>query len=275
MVGPVDVPIARADVAVEIVDMSDCTIFVTVSARALTLRNLRRCTVAAAPCSVSLSLEACEGCTISAAAPAVLAVDVSSSLLFVAARAPLAFTGASRDVRLGPYNAVGDGLVSGTSLGEWVAAGASCVRLDARTDAGVARAITPADFYWRFLPVPQRAGERHVLPHPFALPDHAPRLPPTAEAALANASGPKAQRAELLAQSKFVVRGEGRRGARSWGRCLRVAHTTNRSLPGMDAPNVHCAGAEKCVSRTSMRSRSPSHACAGKLCGRCAARLCF
>jgi hypothetical protein len=122
-----------------------------------------------------------------------------------AAAAPILIGGGSRDVRVGPYNAVGDGVVSGTSLKDWAAAAPdACCRLDARTEAAAARAVTPGDFYWRFLPVSQLLSERLALPHAFAMPD-TPRMPPAAEAALAGVRGQKAQRAEMLVQSKFVV----------------------------------------------------------------------
>jgi hypothetical protein len=68
--------------------------------------------------------------------------------------------------------------------------------------------LGPGDFFWRFLPCSQQSPERLPLPAAYELSDSAARLPAAAEALLSGARGPRAQRAEMLTQSKFVV---------SWG----------------------------------------------------------
>jgi hypothetical protein len=184
---------------------TDATIFVTASFTSLTARGLVRCTLVAAPCAESVALEDCVDCVFSVAAPRVSAADVPGCALFAAAAAPILVAGArSRDVRLGPYNVVGDALLTGTALGAWAAAGgdAAC-RLDARSEAASTRTLAPADFYWRFLPVPQTRPERLALPPAFAAVDAT--VPAVAEGLLAGLRGANAQRAETLAQSKFVL----------------------------------------------------------------------
>jgi hypothetical protein len=251
IVGAVDVEVARSEVDLLIEDCSDSTIFVTAALRSLTLRGLTRCTVIAAPATATVALAGCAECVVSAAAPSVVASDVVSSLLFVASRTPVSVGGASRDVRLGPYNVVGDGLLSNSGMREWtlkggsgaaagaaaaggssggggggsgaaaataVAAGAAAgaaagsgagsagdtfCRLDSAAAACV-RAITPADFFWRFLPVPQLRGERLPLPAAYATPDLPPDL-----ARLDTRDTARSQKIEQLTQMKFVVRAAG------------------------------------------------------------------
>jgi hypothetical protein len=249
VVGAVDVEVARSDADLLIEDCSDSTIFVTAALRSVTLRGLLRCTVIAAPASATVSLAGCTECVVSAAAPSVAASDVVGSLLFVASRTPVSVGGASRDVRLGPYNVVGDGVLSNSGMREWAlkgggggggsgsgsagsssggaaAAGAAAgaapsssggssggsgagsagdtfCRLDSAAAACV-RAITPADFFWRFLPVPQARGERLPLPAAYATPELPPDL-----ARLDTRDSARAQKIEQLTQMKFVVRGAG------------------------------------------------------------------
>lgn len=183
---------------------SDATIFVTASFPIVTARALRRVTLVLAPCSESVTLDDCIDCVISVAAPRVAATGLVSTVLFAAAKAPITIGNASSDVRVGPYNVVGDGLLTTTTLHEWIGPGESSCRLDAQTEIGATRALSSADFYWRFLPIPQQRPERLALSPTFALLD-APCLPPVAESLFASMRGSGAHRAEMLAQGKFVV----------------------------------------------------------------------
>lgn len=207
VIGGCDAPVVSSSDDVEVSDCSDATVFVTAAANSLTLRNLKRCTVVAAPCAVRVSLDGCSECVISAAAGgAVSAAELAACQLFVAAGSPILVGSGCRDVRIGPYNVVGDGVVTSSALAAWAQAGATAdayCRLDAKTDAAAARIMKPEEVYWRYLPVPQRRNERLALPAAYSLPETA-RMPPAAEAVLAGARGPRAQRAEMLAQSKFV-----------------------------------------------------------------------
>ena len=188
---------------------SDATIFVTASFSTVTARALRRVTLVLAPCSESVTLDDCIDCVISVAAPRVTATAITSSVLFAAAKSPITVGSGSMDVRVGPYNVVGDGLLTATSLHEWIGPGETSCRLDGATEIGATRALAPADFYWRFLPVPQERPERLALSNSFAMLD-APGLPPAAESIFAGMRGSGAHRAEMLAQGKFVVSESGR-----------------------------------------------------------------
>ena len=242
VVGAVDVEISRSDVDLLVEACTDSTIFVTASLRSLTLRGLTRCTVIAAPSTATVTIVGCMECVVSGAAPSVVASDVVGSLLFVASRTPVSVGGSSRDVRMGPYNVVGDGLLSNSGMREWAlrggsggssgsgsgggsgsssggggsssgggspsgssgtsagSAGDTFCRLDSAAAACV-RAITPADFFWRFLPVPQLRGERLPLPAAFATPEL-----PADLARLDTRDTARSQRIEQLTQMKFVVR---------------------------------------------------------------------
>lgn len=184
---------------------SDSTIFVTASFASVTVRGLRRCTLVIAPCAENVTLENCADSVISAAAPTISAVGIISCVLFAAAKSPITVGGSSSDVRVGPYNAVGDGVLTATSLHEWVGPAEMSCRLDAHSEVGATRVLAPTDFFWRFLPIPQLRPERLALSPAFALLD-APSLPPAAEAIFAGMRGSNAHRAEMLAQGKFVVR---------------------------------------------------------------------
>ena len=226
VVGAVDVEISRSDVDLLVEACTDSTIFVTASLRSLTLRGLTRCTVIAAPSTATVTIAGCTECVVSGAAPSVVASDVVASLLFVASRTPVSVGGSSRDVRMGPYNVVGDGLLSNSGMREWAlrggsgggrgggsssggggssgtsagSAGDTFCRLDSAAAACV-RAITPADFFWRYLPVPQLRGERLPLPAAFATPEL-----PADLARLDTRDTTRSQRLEQLTQMKFVVR---------------------------------------------------------------------
>ena len=202
VIGSVD-SIAAAPGSLLLDACTDATIFITASFASLTVRGLTRCTVVAAPCVESVSLESCVDCVVSIAAPRVSATDVTGCTLFAAATSPILVVGSSRDVRLGPYNAVGDGLLSNTTLGTWAAEGGDAVcRLDARSEAASTRTLASSDFYWRFLPVPQKNTERLALPPSFT--NAAGSLPSVAESLFCGMRGVNAQRAEMLTQSKFV-----------------------------------------------------------------------
>jgi hypothetical protein len=236
VIGAVDVEVGRCEVDVLIEGCTDCTLFVTAALRSLTLRSLTRCTVVAAPSTATVALSHCSECTVTAAAPSVVASDVVGCLLFVASRTPVSVGGASRDVRLGPYNAVGDGLLSSSGMREWVfkssgggggsssgggsagssggsssssssSAGDTFCRLDSAA-ASCVRAITPADFFWRYLPVPQQKNEHLPLPASYATPELPPDL-----ARLDTRDTARSQRIESLTQLKFIVSA----GARIWG----------------------------------------------------------
>lgn len=228
IVGPVDVAVSGYAIDFEISNCTEATVFITASLKTLTLKGLTRCTIVAAPCTVSVVLQGCTECVVSVAAPTVSALDLVGCLLFVAAKAPVSVAGASKDVRLGPYNVVGDGLFSAPGVREWTvglggagssgssssgsssasgsssgvgsggSSGETFCRLDSGGAASLVRAVTPADFYWRYLPVPQEREERLPLPLAFATPE-VPRL------STLDSRGPRAQRIEALTQMKFVV----------------------------------------------------------------------
>jgi hypothetical protein len=245
VVGVVDCEISRVEADVVVEGCTDSTVFVTASLRSLTLRGLTRCTIIAAPSTTTVSLTSCTECVVSVAAPSVAAGDLVGCLLFVASRTPVSVGGSSRDVRMGPYNVVGDGLLSNSGMREWAlggrggggsssggggsgsggggggggsgsggggsggsGGGASAggaadtfCRLDSAGSACV-RAITPADFFWRFLPVPQSRNERLPLPAAYATPE----LPPDLARLDTTRESSRSQRIETLTQMKFVVR---------------------------------------------------------------------
>ena len=206
IIGNVDEEIFRYDEEYLVESCVDSTIFVTASLRGLTLRNLTRCTVVAAPCTEKVTLLSCTECVISVAAPEVKATDLIGCLFFAAASAPVMVGGSSKDVRLGPYNVVGDGLLRNSGMKGWtvdtIGAGGSgfetFCRLDSQGATAVVRAVPPTDFYWRYLPVSQTREERLPLPPVFSTPE-APRI------STLESRGSRSQRIEALTQMKFVV----------------------------------------------------------------------
>ena len=205
VVGPADAPVSASPAALVLSDCEDCTLFVTAAMATLTARNLRRCTLIAAPCTASVSLSNCTDCVLSVAAPSVAAEELTGCHLFLAAAAPLSVGAGCRELRVGPYNVVGDGVLGGSGMREWAlggggggAGGDALCRLDGAGNAAAVRPIPPADFFWRFLPVPQLLTERLPLPAPYATPEvPAPR---------AGGDAGRTARVEALLQSKFVVR---------------------------------------------------------------------
>ena len=294
VVGAVDVEVSQSAADVTVEHCADCTVFVTAAVRSLTLRGLTRCTVIAAPSTASVTLAGCVDCVVSAAAPSVVASDVVGSLLFVASRTPVSVAGASRDVRMGPYNVVGDGLLGNSGMLDWTtgkggsgsgsssgsgsgsgsSAGDTFCRLDSAAAACV-RAITPADFFWRFLPVPQLRQERLPLPAAYATPDLPPDL-----ARLDTRDSLRSQRIEQLTQMKFVVRvralgGHGHLLCKPTAiPCSCFTHaptrnTTHTHTPGVDAPRQQSGGAQKRFSQplTEALLRT-TRGEGGEICGR-------
>ena len=213
VVGDPSTPVQACGLALLLANCSDCTIFVTASVTTLTARNLRRCTVVCAPCSEAATLSQCVDSVLSVAAPGVVFEELAGCHVFLASAAPVSVGAGCRDVRVGPYNVVGDGVLSGSGMRAWAldrgAPGGDALALcrleggggggggggsGGGGGAGVVRAIQPDDFFWRFLPVPQTLAERLPLPAPYATPDVPPQRP-----------AERSQRVEALLQSKFVT----------------------------------------------------------------------
>jgi hypothetical protein len=203
VVGDVDGPVRAVGQALTLANCTECTIFVTASVTSLTARNLRRCTVVSAPCSAGVTLSQCSDSVLSVATPGVVVLEeLSGCHVFLASAAPVSVGAGCRDVRVGPYNVVGDGVLSGSGMRAWAldrAPGGDALALcrleGGGIGAGAVRPIQPDDFFWRFLPVPQTLAERLPLPAPYATPDAPPQRPATE----------RPQRVEALLQSKFVT----------------------------------------------------------------------
>lgn len=202
IVGATDAAVTPCASPLTLANLTECTVFVTASVTELKARNLKRCTVVCAPCSVGAALSQCSDSVVSIAAPGVVVLEeLAGCHVFLASAVPVSVGAGCRDVRVGPYNVVGDGVLSGSGMRAWAldhaAPGGDALalcRLDA--GAGAVRPIPPDDFFWRFLPVPQTLVERLPLPVAYATPDVPAPQRPTAE---------RSPRVEALLQSKFVT----------------------------------------------------------------------
>lgn len=183
--------------------VSNCdstSIFVTASLTRVSIRGCRNCTIVAAPTILTVSIDSCEGCTVAVAAPLVSLTNCVGCTLNVWAHAPVAIGGDSRDITIGPYNAVGDGLMDLDQFKRWYVRGDSRFDISGHFATSV-RSMRPADFLWRVLPVPQAHNEHIVLPLTFSSENDAVKH----HADTASLRPEEARRAETKIQTAFVV----------------------------------------------------------------------